>query len=55
MTFSTVIGRGVAACVLLASLGTPLWAQGQYFPLAFSRAKVEQGAQNRLLLKPAVK
>ena len=33
----------------------PLWAEGQYFPLAYSRAKVEQVTQNRLLLKPAAK
>jgi penicillin G amidase len=33
----------------------PLWAEGQYFPLAYSRAKVEQVAENRLHLKPAMK
>jgi penicillin amidase len=30
----------------------PLWAEGQYFPLAFSRAKVEEVTKNRLRLKP---
>jgi penicillin amidase len=30
----------------------PLWAEGQYFPLAFSRAKVEEVTQHRLRLKP---
>jgi penicillin amidase len=31
----------------------PLWAEGKYFPLVFSRTKVEQSTRNRLLLKPA--
>ena len=31
----------------------PLWAEGEYFPLLFSRAKVEQATQHRLVLKPA--
>jgi penicillin amidase len=31
----------------------PLWAEGQYFPLPFSRAKVEQLTAHRLTLKPA--
>jgi penicillin amidase len=29
----------------------PLWEEGKYFPLVFSRTKVEQSAQHRLLLK----
>jgi penicillin amidase len=31
----------------------PLWAEGTYFPLPFSRAKVEELAAHRLTLKPA--
>ena len=30
----------------------PLWAEGEYFPLAFSRKKVEEVTRNRLVLKP---
>jgi penicillin amidase len=30
----------------------PLWAEGQYFPLAYSRAKVEEVTQHRLTLRP---
>jgi penicillin amidase len=30
----------------------PLWAEGKYFPLVYSRAKVESVTQHRLLLKP---
>jgi penicillin G amidase len=30
----------------------PLWAEGQYFPLAYSRAKVEQVTRHRLRLNP---
>ncbi len=30
----------------------PLWADGQYFPLAFSRKKVEEVTAHRLTLKP---
>jgi penicillin amidase len=33
----------------------PRWAEGEYFPLAYSRAKVEQVTQNRLQLKPSKK
>jgi penicillin amidase len=33
----------------------PLWAKGEYFPLAFSRTKVEQVTRHKLLLKPAAK
>jgi penicillin amidase len=33
----------------------PLWAEGQYFPLAYSRAKVEQVTRHRLRLNPAGK
>ncbi|MFN4257902.1 MAG: penicillin acylase family protein [Gemmataceae bacterium] len=33
----------------------PLWAKGEYFPLVFSRAKVEEVTTNRLLLRPAGK
>jgi penicillin amidase len=31
----------------------PLWAEGEYFPLAFSRKKVEEVTRHRLLLRPA--
>jgi penicillin amidase len=31
----------------------PLWAAGEYFPLVFSRAKVEKATRHRLWLKPA--
>jgi penicillin amidase len=31
----------------------PLWANGEYFPLAFSRAKVDEVKKHRLVLKPA--
>jgi penicillin amidase len=31
----------------------PLWEKGEYFPLAFSRTKVEQVTTHRLVLKPA--
>jgi penicillin amidase len=31
----------------------PLWAEGQYFPLAFSRQQVEQVTEQRLYLLPA--
>jgi penicillin amidase len=30
----------------------PLWAEERYFPLAFSRAKVEEVAQHKLMLRP---
>jgi penicillin amidase len=30
----------------------PLWAEARYFPLAFSRAKVEAVTQHRLRLQP---
>jgi penicillin amidase len=30
----------------------PLWAEGKYFPLAYSRGKVEEVTQHRLKLKP---
>jgi penicillin amidase len=30
----------------------PLWAEGKYFPLAFSRKKIEELTAHRLLLKP---
>lgn len=30
----------------------PQWAEGEYFPLAYSRAKVEEVAQHRLVLRP---
>jgi penicillin amidase len=30
----------------------PLWAQHRYFPLCFSRSKVESAARERLLLEP---
>lgn len=31
---------------------SPLWAEAQYFPLAYSRKKVEEVTQHRLRLKP---
>ncbi|MBL8798322.1 MAG: penicillin acylase family protein [Planctomycetia bacterium] len=31
----------------------PLWATGEYFPLAFSRKKVEEVMKHKLILKPA--
>ena len=31
----------------------PLWAEGRYFPLLFSRSRVEEGTRQRLLLEPA--
>lgn len=31
----------------------PLWARGEYFPLAYSRTKVEEVTRHRLRLKPA--
>ncbi len=31
----------------------PLWAEGKYFPLAYSRKKVEDVTANRLILRPA--
>ncbi|OAI48361.1 hypothetical protein AYO44_07240 [Planctomycetaceae bacterium SCGC AG-212-F19] len=33
----------------------PLWAEGQYFPLAYSRKKVEEVTVHRLMLQPAAK
>ena len=33
----------------------PLWQKGEYFPLAFSRAKVEKVTRHRLRLTPAGK
>ena len=33
----------------------PLWDQREYFPLAFSRAKVEEVTRHRLMLRPASK
>src|SRR5262249_5679776 len=33
----------------------PLWDRGEYFPLAFSRAKVEKMTQHRLWLRPSEK
>ncbi len=30
----------------------PLWAQGKYFPLLYSRAKIEAEAKNKLVLEP---
>jgi penicillin G amidase len=32
---------------------TPYWGEGKYFPLAFSRTKIEQNTKNRLTLVPA--
>jgi penicillin amidase len=31
----------------------PLWQKGEYFPLAFTRKKVEEVTRHRLILKPA--
>ena len=31
----------------------PLWSKGEYFPLAYSRKKVEEVTKNRLWLRPA--
>jgi penicillin amidase len=31
----------------------PLWVQGQYFPLLYSRAAVEREATERIRLEPA--
>ncbi len=33
----------------------PLWAEAEYFPLAYSRAKVEEVTRHRLHLKPGAK
>lgn len=30
----------------------PLWAEGKYFPLLYSRAKIEANAKNKLVLEP---
>ena len=30
----------------------PLWEKGEYFPLAFSRKKVDEVTRHRLVLKP---
>jgi len=31
----------------------PLWAEGRYFPLLFSKKKIEEAAKERLVLEPA--
>jgi len=31
----------------------PLWAEGRYFPLLFTKARVEEAAKERLVLEPA--
>jgi penicillin G amidase len=31
----------------------PLWAKSEYFPLAYSRAKVDEVTKNKLVLRPA--
>jgi penicillin amidase len=31
----------------------PLWAKGEYFPLAYSRAKVDEVTKHKLMLRPA--
>jgi penicillin amidase len=31
----------------------PLWSEGRYFPLVYSRSKVEEATQHRLSLQPA--
>lgn len=33
----------------------PLWAKGEYFPLVFTRARVEKETQHRLMLTPKLK
>ena len=30
----------------------PLWARGEYFPLVFTRKRVERETRHRLLLRP---
>ncbi len=30
----------------------PLWAEGKYFPLVYSRAKVQEHTRHRLVLNP---
>ncbi|HEY7544125.1 MAG TPA: penicillin acylase family protein, partial [Blastocatellia bacterium] len=30
----------------------PLWAEGKYFPLLFSRQKIEQHSTEKLILEP---
>ena len=45
-------GSGQAGSPHYADL-LPLWAKGEYFPLAFSRVRVEQVTSHRLQLKPA--
>jgi penicillin amidase len=30
----------------------PLWAEGRYFPLLFSREKIEAASEERLILEP---
>ena len=30
----------------------PLWAEGKYFPLVYSRAAVEKNAKQKLVLEP---
>jgi penicillin amidase len=31
----------------------PLWSEGKYFPIFYSRAKVETVAETRVMLEPA--
>jgi len=31
----------------------PLWAEGKYFPLIYSRARIERETAHRLVLRPA--
>jgi penicillin amidase len=33
----------------------PLWAKGEYFPLAYSRTKVDEVTRHRLRLRPTAK
>jgi penicillin amidase len=30
-----------------------MWLNGEYFPLLYSRGKIEESAQQRILLRPA--
>ena len=31
----------------------PLWAEGRYFPLLYSRGAIEKAAESRLVLRPS--
>jgi len=42
-----------AKAALAQTSGLPLWSEGIYFPLLFSREKIEAAATERLVLEPA--